>query len=472
MAGDHVKSEPIGGYPELDELSNLKKSVTAFASCIAVATAVIIPLLFFSTAYYYEMERVEANAKVVATRFSAMANANPKTWKLAEHRFQDAALLDPERQAVRFYELFNVDASLLGSWGTMPLGPTVSQTASVFSYGDEVGRVRIAEPLEPVIVATVWVSLLGAGLASGIFIVLRSLPLRALNKAFDELTRSRTVLKNRVEDLEAARLTQERQSKQLADLSEVLAVARDEANLANRAKSEFLANMSHELRTPLNAILGFSEVMRSETFGPIGIPKYLQYINDINLSGAHLLSLINDILDLSKIEAGKIDLHEETIDVYQAAKSCVALVRERAGEASITLDFDIAKDQPPLRADARMFKQILINLLSNAVKFTPAGGNVRIRAWGRTDEGYVVQISDTGIGIARGNICKAMIPFHQIDSQLDRKYEGTGLGLPLTKSLVDLHGGYLDLQSDLGTGTTVTVRFPPERIVRIAATGT
>ena len=241
--------------------------------------------------------------------------------------------------------------------------------------------------------------------------------------------------------------------------------ATEQAEIANRFKSEFLANMSHELRTPLNAIIGFSNIIRDETFGPVGNPKYAEYITDINSAGEHLLAIINDILDLSKIEAGKVELHEESVDVVRILESCSILLNERAQRGGVSLNSDIADNIPPLYADKRKLRQILINLLSNAVKFTPAGGTVAISAWSRPDAGYVFQIADTGIGIALEDIPKVLAPFHQIDSRLGRQYEGTGLGLPLTRSLVELHGGSLDLQSEPGAGTTVTVRFPEARVM-------
>jgi PAS domain S-box-containing protein len=244
-----------------------------------------------------------------------------------------------------------------------------------------------------------------------------------------------------------------------------LLAAKVEAELANRAKSEFLANMSHELRTPLNAIIGFSELIENETLGPVGTAQYRDHAMDIAESGRHLLRLINDILDLSKIEAGKVDLYEEDIDMTEAIRSSLVLVGGRAHHEGITLERDTPEGLPRLHADERMLKQILLNLLSNAVKFTPAGGRVEARAWADPEVGYVLQISDTGIGMKLEDIPKAMVRFGQIDGRLNRKFEGTGLGLPLTKSFVDLHGGTLDLDSEPGVGTTVTVRFPAERIV-------
>ena len=243
--------------------------------------------------------------------------------------------------------------------------------------------------------------------------------------------------------------------------------AKEQAEFANRTKSEFLANMSHELRTPLNAILGFSELMGNATLGPLGNPKYQEYAKDINDSGRHLLALINDILDLAKIEAGRLELDEEDIDVAKTISSCMVLVKERAKNGGVKLKTDIPDGLPALHADARKLKQILVNLLSNAVKFTPAGGEVTLKAWWREDSGYVFQVIDTGIGIALADIPTALSPFGQVDSALSRKFTGTGLGLPLTKSLVEIHGGSLDLQSDEGAGTTVTVRFPKERIVHL-----
>ncbi len=245
---------------------------------------------------------------------------------------------------------------------------------------------------------------------------------------------------------------------------EAMRTAKEQAEVANRTKSEFLANMSHELRTPLNAIIGFSELIESEILGPVGNGSYRDYAGDIRESGRHLLDLINDILDLSKVESGSDELLEESIEVAEATRSVLMMVKRRAEKGGVELETEVPDDLPPLRADSRKLKQILVNLLSNGVKFTDTGGRVTLRAWCRPDSGHVFQIVDTGIGISLQDIPKALSPFQQIDSELNRKYEGTGLGLPLTKALVELHGGTLDLQSQVGIGTTVTVRFPAERV--------
>ena len=223
--------------------------------------------------------------------------------------------------------------------------------------------------------------------------------------------------------------------------------------------------MSHELRTPLNAIIGFSDLMDSQIYGPLGNEHYVEYVHDINKSGLHLLDLINDILDLSKVESAKDELNEDRVDIFEVIESTATLVRQRALKESVALRFELGEELPMLRADERKLKQILVNLMTNAIKFTNSGGTVTLRAWSRPDSGFVLQVEDTGIGIAPDDIPKALSQFGQVDSALNRKYEGTGLGLPLTKALVEQHGGALDLQSEVGVGTIVTVRLPAARIL-------
>ncbi|HWE74210.1 MAG TPA: PAS-domain containing protein [Stellaceae bacterium] len=241
--------------------------------------------------------------------------------------------------------------------------------------------------------------------------------------------------------------------------------AKEEAELASRTKTEFLANMSHELRTPLNAVIGFAEIMQSEVFGPLGDRRYTEYAVDIRDSGQHLLNLINDLLDVSKIEFGKVELVVETVDLADIIDSCMRLMRDRADQAALELTAHTPPNLPYLRADGRRLKQILLNLMSNAVKFTPAGGQVTVRATIAEDGDLKIAVSDTGIGIAARDLAKALQPFGQIDSRLTRKYQGTGLGLPLTKSMIELHGGRLQLDSAVGRGTTATLWLPASRLV-------
>ncbi|MGH6967633.1 MAG: ATP-binding protein [Stellaceae bacterium] len=241
--------------------------------------------------------------------------------------------------------------------------------------------------------------------------------------------------------------------------------ARDAAEAADRMKSQFLAAMSHELRTPLNAILGFSDVIEHELIGPIE-PRYRGYAADIHASGEHLLRLINDILDLSKIEAGRFDLREEPADMAEIVESCRGLVADKARGQQVELVCVVANDLPRVRGDRLRLKQIVLNIISNAVKFTEAGGRIEVTASAPAGEGMAVRVTDTGIGMRPDEIAIALEPFRQLDDAWNRRYEGTGLGLPLARKLVQLHGGTLDIESIFGHGTMVLIRIPEDRVVR------
>ncbi len=240
-----------------------------------------------------------------------------------------------------------------------------------------------------------------------------------------------------------------------------LAALASAAEADNENKSQFLASISHELRTPLNAIIGFSEIIKSETMGAIGNVQYKDYIRDIHNSGVHLLSLINDILDYSKAEADKIDLLVEEVDITKLIHTSIRLVSPRAEHAKVALVADVPEDHYFLYTDAKKVKQVLLNLLSNAVKFTPEGGQIRVSMWRDMKEDAIsVEVRDSGIGIAPKDISKALSPFGQVDSALSRKYEGTGLGLPLTKKFVEIMGGTFAIESEEGKGTIIRFSLP------------
>jgi len=259
-------------------------------------------------------------------------------------------------------------------------------------------------------------------------------------------------------DLRKSQQALERQTAELADLAEKYAEEKTRAEEANQAKSKFLANMSHELRTPLNAIIGFSEIMESGMFGPLGADKYVEYARDIRESGEYLLDVINDILDMSKIEAGGIRLAPEPVELDSLLADCIRVVSTRAGEKNLALNSQVEVGIH-LNADRRSLKQIALNLLSNAVKFTPDGGAVSVRARMRGSR-VSIAINDNGIGIARQALHKLGRPFEQVESQLTKRHQGSGLGLAIAKSLVELHGGTMRIRSWLGRGTMVVVRLP------------
>jgi signal transduction histidine kinase len=244
-----------------------------------------------------------------------------------------------------------------------------------------------------------------------------------------------------------------------------LLAAKLEAERANRAKSEFLANMSHELRTPLNAILGFSEIFKTEMFGPLGSRKYLEYASDIHGSGLHLLGIINDILDMAKIEVGKAQMEESDVAVGEVVAECIRLLQERASGAELTLGMSLDREIGLIRGDRRALKQVLINLLSNAIKFTEPGGRITVASARAADGGLLLRVGDTGIGIAAQDLPKVLQPFAQVETGLARRYKGTGLGLPIAVGLCALHGGTLTVASTPGEGTTVTITLPPHRVL-------
>jgi PAS domain S-box-containing protein len=239
--------------------------------------------------------------------------------------------------------------------------------------------------------------------------------------------------------------------------------AREQAEIANKAKSAFLANMSHELRTPLNAVMGFSELMREELFGPLGDPRYVEFATDIFNSGQHLLGIIGDILDLAKVDAGQMELNEEDVEIGGLMRSAERLVTEDARRHNVPVEVRPPAEALTVWADPTRLRQILVNLLSNAIKFTATGAPVVLDCACEADGAVAFRVADRGIGMRPAEIERALQPFQQVDNSLSRRYDGVGLGLPLTKSLAELHGAGFEIESAPGEGTIVTVRLPPWR---------
>ncbi|TPW32780.1 ATP-binding protein [Pararhizobium mangrovi] len=279
-----------------------------------------------------------------------------------------------------------------------------------------------------------------------------------LKRSQDQMRESRKRLMGMLDDLAASRLALERRTRELSDLNADYQAEKERAQAANRIKSQFLANMSHELRTPLNAIIGFSEILESGLFGPLGSEKYEQYAHDIKGSGNHLLGVINDILDMSKIEAGQLSIEREPIDLAPLVEEALRLNITPAEKKGIHIDRSIAAGLC-LEGDRRAMKQVLINLLSNAVKFTKEGGHIRLRAK-RNARAVTVTIADNGIGIPRRSMASIGQPFEQVQNQFSKSTGGSGLGLAISRSLCELHGGSLRIFSTEGEGTVVALRIP------------
>jgi two-component system cell cycle sensor histidine kinase PleC len=326
--------------------------------------------------------------------------------------------------------------------------------------GQQVGSIAVGTSLWPLLFSTTGAAAVGLLLGTMAWLVMQKLPQRSLDESLAAVSAAHEKTRSHAASLAAANTELNAQYQYIAETARRLEQARKDAEVANRSKSTFLATMSHELRTPLTAIIGFADMMESGVFGKIEQPNYREYVQDINRSGHHLLSIINNMLDLSKVEAGRMELRPELVSVPDLLEDSVGVLETIAADAGVTLAMSLADDLPQVRADVVKIKQVLLNLLSNAIKFTPPNGRVTASA-DLLDGSHVrVTVTDTGVGMAPDELAHAMEPFRQVENPMTRKYFGTGLGLPVSKALVELHGGVFGLDSAPGKGTTVTISLP------------
>lgn len=446
-------------------LNRLRRVLTWMAAIVSTVVAIAIPAIFFATAHKYESLRIGHEADMRADMLSAFIYKHPDVWNLDVSRLEK--ILQRHSESSLFTRVTDAQGKVIASTRPVPNGGKmdlphgldIAGSAPVFLEKVVVGEVQVVENLSSITVETGWVALFSFCLAGVIFVILRSLPLRALQERIKQMQETEYTLQAQIIELEEAHDKLEKQGKSLALLTDDLRKTRDEAEYANRAKSEFLAAMSHELRTPLNAISGFSEMFIGQFFGVLGSPKYTEYAIDIRSSSEHLLQLVNDILDLSAIEAGKMELNKEVLSIHDVVRDCSRFIVRDAGLKDIRYAVDVLDSLPPLCVDKKAIKQILINLLSNSIKFTQNGGQISLSV--KVSNGnHVFQVRDNGTGVPKDKLRRLTEPFVRGESDPHKAQQGSGLGLAIVKSLVELHGGELIIESEIDRGTRVTVALP------------
>lgn len=442
----------------------LRRRMKQVAAAFALTALLAISGLFFGFGYLGELTHVRIEAARAAELISLQARADSTGWALDRKRLDGIVATTHSDEWAVWYEILDWNGAVIANGGEFPAPFAVNGTADITDGRAVVGKVRIAGHPHGLLRFSGIGVLLGLVLSGCVVVVLWILPAQALDTATERAESYRVALEGRIAELEMTRDLLEKQGAELSQTADNLFHAREQERKANEAKSQFLANMSHELRTPLNSIIGFSEMVKLQAIGPVENERYLEYAGHIHSSGKHLLELINDMLDLAKVEAGKLELEEEVVDFGQIYEGCRVLLEHRIAADGLQVNVMLPNDPPLLLADKRKIRQILFNLLSNAIKHTPAGGRIVTTVYTHPEMGFIFSISDTGVGMAPEDIPRALEPFGQVGDPLVKGDLGTGLGLPLTKSLVELHGGTINVVSQTGQGTTVTVKMPPSRI--------
>lgn len=419
------------------EAERVHRLVANLVGVIAVLMAITAPAGYVAITLNHEITDLYAEVTKQADEVARFVHTNPTAWQAETDRL-DALLTDRQLDGTQiFVELANANGDIVLAKGYAQRWPTMVRTRAIYFEAQRVGTVSVTKSMLPVAYYAAVVAAVAAIAAGSISILVQVMPNRVLDDTFKQLRQSNVELQKALND----------------------------AEVGNRTKTEFLATMSHELRTPLNAIIGFSEAMANEIHGPLGSAQYESYVGDIHNSGTHLLSLINDILDYSKAEAGELDCHMQPIDIGDTATKALRMVSTQADRKGVKIEPRIAQDLPPMAGDERRMRQVLMNLLMNAVQFTEAGGHIGLSVAIDRDGDLVIGVRDDGIGMAAEDLDRVMLPFVQLDSGHDRSVDGAGLGLPLTKKLIELHNGALTIKSEVGVGTLVELRFPPDCLI-------
>jgi len=438
----------------------LRRILLTIAVGCGVAIAVIPPAGYAFVARWVELREIDQEAADAAEGVARFAYIQGRLWHFHQHRLDEVISKTEAQRKNYLRRVLRLDGQIAAHQGAAPGGLRITHRAPVTVNGKVEGYVEFVRGFDQYIQPTILIAAASLLFALFVFAVVYLLPVRALDRTLLDLRATNTKLEEQIAETRHTYRVLEAHDKTLQESNVALERARSQAEGSNRAKSEFLANMSHELRTPLNAIIGFSDIIKGEVLGRVSPPKYREYAEDISSSGGHLLSLINDILDLSRVEAGKVKLLRDRVDVAQLLNECCQIVRTEAASGGLTLVCD-ASEAPDAAVvgDRTRIKQVLLNLLANAIKFNAKGGRVLARV-GRAGENVVISIADTGVGMRPEDVPLAFERFRQIDGSHTRKYSGTGLGLPIAKALVELHGGTLTIESAPMQGTTVTVQLP------------
>ncbi|GAB4374154.1 MAG: hypothetical protein Kow00114_36530 [Kiloniellaceae bacterium] len=411
----------------LDQIARLRRTMRRLAIMVALATAVSLPLGYFTVSFSNQSGFLQHQATLTAERLAKFIYVQGASWPYARERLNDIIGESQSVSHLQHVAVQDAGGAEVVTYAALPEGPHNSESAPVVVAGNHVATVTVTASMRALVLSTVVVGLFAALLAAGALAAIHLLPLRALDETIGALQGSLETIEAHAAETSFAYEELKRQHRLVEETTQELMRTRDQAMAADRTKSAFLATMSHELRTPLNAIIGFSDMLGQEVFGPLGNPRYRDYCQSIGDSGRHLLAVINDVLDISKVEAGKLQLHLEEVDLLELLDSCCRLIRAKVFEAGVDLRLEPpAGPLPPLFADGVKVKQIALNLLSNALKFTPSGGSITVSLGSTADGGAFFSIADTGIGMSEPEIVLALQPFQQVDNSHTRKYEGTG----------------------------------------------